>query len=117
MIRRFIIWATFLLLLADSCTWENAEDLYGELNCPPEGASFSKTVQPIISANCAVTGCHITGQQLPALETFNQIAANTMKIEDFISSGIMPPDGSGKSLVQEEIDSILCWIVAGAPNY
>ena len=102
--------------LSLSCAYDNAEELYGEQECPPGGTSFSQTVFPTIQANCAVSGCHVNGQQLPTLETYDQIAANASKIKTRAGNGTMPPSSSMYSLTQEEIDDIACWVDAGAPE-
>lgn len=105
-----------VLLVSASCAYDNAEELYGEIDCPPEGTSFSQTVSPIIQANCAVSGCHVTGQQLPTLETYDQIASNANKIKTRTSNGTMPPSTAMSSLTQQQIDDIACWVDAGAPE-
>lgn len=101
-------------MLFISCTWDNAEDLYGIQDCPPEGISFSQTVAPIIAMNCAISGCHVNGQQRPTLETYEQIADNADRIMIRTSNGTMPPFSSGKSLSIEEINDIACWVGDGA---
>ena len=97
-----------------SCSWDNAEDLYGITDCPDEGISYTQTIEPIIETNCAVSGCHVTGQQRPTLETYEQIAANADRITFRTSNGTMPPSSSGKVLTQSEIDAINCWVDDGA---
>jgi uncharacterized membrane protein len=104
------------VVFAFSCTYDNAEELYGIKECPPDGVSFSDTIKPIIESNCAVPGCHANGGQQPTFETYEQIAANADIIKIRTSNGTMPPASSGNSLTQEEIDKIFCWVVAGAPN-
>ena len=85
-------------------------------SAPPEGVSFSKTIYPIVSSSCAVSGCHVTGRQLPTLETYAQISSNAERIKARTSNGTMPPASSGIVLSKEEIDDIACWVDAGAPN-
>jgi uncharacterized membrane protein len=104
------------MLFCYSCAYDNAEDLYGKVECPPGGVSFTDTIDPIISMNCAVSGCHVNGNQLPALETYEQIAANAETVKGKTSNGTMPPPASGISLSQEEINVIACWVEAGAPQ-
>jgi len=105
-----------LLFIGTSCAYDNAEELLGENECPPEGTSFSETIAPIINTNCAVSGCHITGQQLPTLNTYAQISANSSKIKTRTSNGTMPPSTSGLSLSIQEIEAIACWVESGAPD-
>ena len=105
-----------LLMIGGSCAYDNAEDLYGEIECPPGGTSFSQTIAPIISANCAVSGCHVNGQQRPTLETYDQISTNAGRIMERTSNGTMPPPSSGSSLTIEQIAAISCWVEAGSPD-
>ncbi len=110
------IFLLVFLYISTSCAYDNAEELYGEKECPPGGTSFSNTILPIIHGNCAVTGCHVNGQQLPTLETYAQISSNAEKIKMRTSNGTMPPSISGTNLSQEQIDAIACWVDAGAPD-
>ncbi len=105
-----------VILIIYACAYDNAEDLYGKTECPPEGVSFSTTITPIIGSNCAVSGCHIHGQQLPTLESYDQISANAAAIKLRTNNGTMPPSTSGKSLSGEEITLISCWIESGSPD-
>jgi len=105
-----------LLFTSASCAYDNVEDLYGVKDCPPGGTSFSQTISPLISTNCAITGCHVNGQQAPTLENYAQISANAGRIKAKTSNGTMPPPTSGQSLTQQEIDDIACWVDAGAPD-
>ena len=34
---------------------------------PPQFVSFSQDLQPIFSTNCALSGCHVSGGQMPYL--------------------------------------------------
>jgi hypothetical protein len=112
--RLFLTFISGIFLAA--CTYDNAEDLYGKTSCPPEGVSFEIDILPITSSNCAIPGCHITGQQLPTLQTYEQISVNAAKVREMTSGGIMPPSTSGKSITPEEIDLITCWVESGTPD-
>jgi len=105
-----------LLFIFGGCTYDNAEELYGESECQQNGVSFARTIAPIIQNNCAISGCHVNGRQLPTLENYDQIAANAQRIRFRTSNGTMPPASSGKSLTQEEIDQINCWVESGTPE-
>ena len=106
----------FIILVEVSCAYDNAEELYGEADCPPGGTSFSQTISPIIESKCAISGCHVSGQQRPTLETYEQISSNASRIKARTSNGTMPPATSGKSLSADEIEAIACWVDAGAPD-
>lgn len=111
-----LVFCAITLFISGSCAYDNAEELFGEKGCPPEGTSFSQVIQPIINSNCAVSGCHVNGQQQPALETYAQISSNASKIKTRTSNGTMPPSTSGLVLNQDEIDAISCWEDDGAPE-
>jgi len=111
---RFQLLWVIIGLVTISCSWDNAEELYGKEDCPPDGVSYSQTIEPIIKSNCAVSGCHINGQQGPTLETYGQISANAERILARTSNGTMPPAISGNSLTQTQIDEIACWVNDGA---
>jgi len=114
---KYWVFSTFLVFfIISSCAWDNAEDLYGIPDCPQDGISFELNIEPIIQTNCAVSGCHVNGQQLPTLETYEQIAANAERVKARTSNGTMPPASSGKSLIQEEINAIACWVDNGAQD-
>jgi hypothetical protein len=98
------------------CAYDNAEDLYGKPDCGPESVSFSNNIAPLISGNCAISGCHVDGLQLPTLENYQQISQNAQAIKTKTGNGTMPPAGSGKSLTLEEINQIACWVESGAQD-
>lgn len=107
------------------------------------GTTLSADVQPILTANCALSGCHVgsdpqEGQNLSAGQTFSNVvnvASNQLPTMDRVEPG--QPDssylvhkiqgthlqvgGTGdrmplarSALSQAEIDVIRAWIQAGA---
>jgi hypothetical protein len=74
--------------------------------------SFSNDIQPIIAANCAVSGCH-NGTQSPNFTNDENIFENASRIKTRTGSGSMPPQGR-PDLTDEEIQSIACWVDDGA---
>ncbi len=74
------------------------------------GISYSSTIAPIISENCAVTGCH-NGSQFPDFRQFANVQGNAGQIKTLTGSRVMPAEGS---LTQAEIDMIACWVDDGA---
>ncbi len=107
-----------ILCMISSCAYDNTEELYGKKECLPggESASFSLSIAPIIESNCAISGCHVVGQQQPAFLTYEQISSFAGNIKSRTSNGTMPPPGSGNHIEQSEIDKIACWVDAGAPD-
>ncbi len=37
-------------------------------SAPPQATSYKNDIQPIFTANCALSGCHVAGSQTPDLE-------------------------------------------------
>jgi hypothetical protein len=95
-------------------------------NGPPQQVSFSGDVMPILTKNCALSGCH---DAVPAHKpsmvgsaTYGNIVnggfVNTIDpyssaIYTMIKGGAMPPSGSIKPSDQQKI---IDWIRNGAPN-
>ena len=82
----------------------------------PSGISFEATIKDIIATNCAVMGCHVAGAQNPNFEVKDNIFANAARIGERTSEKSMPPPGSGRSLTDEQIARIACWVSDGAPD-
>ena len=80
----------------------------------PSGISFDASVKNIIAINCAVTGCHVAGGRNPNFEVKDNILANAARIRERTSEKSMPPPSSGRSLTDEQIAQIACWVSDGA---
>ncbi len=78
------------------------------------GTSFSLDVQSIITANCAVTGCHVTGGAAVSFTSFANIQSRAADIKSKTQSGEMPKDKA--KLPQDQLDIIACWVDDGAIN-
>jgi hypothetical protein len=102
----------------------------------PAGISFANDIQPIFSARCAISGCHVLptptgGLVLSAGSSYanlvnvptqvftpgvrvtpNDVAASVLYL--LVSSGTMPATGS--PLTTAQINAIREWIESGAPN-
>jgi len=76
------------------------------------GTSLIEDIMPIISANCAVSGCH-NGTRSPNLSTASAVRTNAAAIKSETQSGRMPKNGN---LTSEEKALIACWVDDGAPN-
>ena len=78
------------------------------------GTSFTTEVQSIISTNCAVSGCHVSGGAAPDFTKFSNIQARASQIKSKTQSGEMPKNGP--KLPQAQLDLIACWADDGAQN-
>nr|WKN36587.1 hypothetical protein K4G66_29945 [Tunicatimonas sp. TK19036] len=101
------------LLVVSACTYDNEEDLLGESSCI-ENVSLTQDVQPIISAHCAVPGCHVSGGQSPNFSQTTTIVNRAVDIRNRTSNRTMPPPASGITLTSEELQTISCWVEQGA---
>lgn len=84
-----------------------------------DSVKFSKSIKPIIDANCSTPGCHTPGGSGPGdFTSFPDIALKVQngsfkaRVIDGVP-GFMPATGR---LPQADIDKITCWLNAGAPN-
>jgi hypothetical protein len=90
---------------------------------PPQFVSYSGDLQPLWTSNCALSGCHVAGGQVPYLTegiSYNQLVGggyvNTVVPENselYIAiNGIMMPHIPSATDRQKVYD----WIRNGAPN-
>lgn len=110
--HKLLISALITMLL--SCTYDNEEELFDEAPCGEVAVALTDDIQPIIAANCAISGCHISGGQPPDLSSGQQIVNRAARIKARTQNGSMPPPASGMSLSSREVQQISCWVDAGA---
>ena len=104
------------LFCLGSCYYDKEEVLYPASSECQLNAKFASYVNPIIQSKCATTpDCHASGSTNTAgpLTNYTQIHNLAAVIRGQIVSGIMPKTGS---LSSTELQTIVCWIDAGAPN-
>jgi len=76
------------------------------------GVNYSSSIEGIIQANCAISGCH-AGAISPDFRSFSTIQQYADRIKVRTSAKTMPPTGP---LPQSEINAIACWVNDGAMN-
>ncbi len=89
---------------------------------PPQFVSFSNDLQPLLTTNCAVSGCHVKGAQVPYLTpdvSYQQLLGgfvNTVKPEQ--SQLYIMINGNMQVHIPNAADrqKIYDWIRNGAPN-
>jgi len=115
MIKKCIIYSLGAFLI--SCAYENEEELFGNQNCAPNSVTFSGDIQPIIVANCALSGCHDgSNPSLPDWTVFSNVQSKAQLIKFRTGNRTMPPSNAGVQLTSDEIDAISCWVDDGALN-
>jgi mono/diheme cytochrome c family protein len=90
----------------------------------PAVPTFAKDVAPILYASCV--GCHRAGDIAPMpLVTYQDVRPWARSIRAKVATREMPPWGADprfgtwkddRSLTRDEIDTIVKWVDAGAPN-
>jgi len=89
---------------------------------PPQYVSFSSDLQPIFTTNCALSGCHVKGSQVPYLSadvSYQQLLGgfvNTIKPDQ--SEIYIQINGNMQVHIPNADDrqKIYDWIRNGAPN-
>lgn len=108
-----------MAVVLGSCYYDKEELLYPQstsVDCNTISAKYSTDISVLMQNKCTTSGCHdaATSAGGTVLETYTQVAAKADEINQrCIISKDMPP---GTSLTQAEINSLKCWLSAGAPN-
>lgn len=115
--KTIIICSAVVALLGTGCYYDKEELLYpGGSNCQTAANKFAANVMPIIQTKCAFSpSCHAVGSTNSGgpLTDFNLIKAKANNIKLQVQTGLMPQTGS---LTAAELQSIVCWVEAGALN-
>ena len=125
---RYLILCLFSLCLIFACTKDSTDDPMdpntgGDPNsmmCDTDGITFSAVVQPLLSANCATSGCHNSATMQSGLDlaTYNsaKVIADDGRLTGVINhaSGFPSMPRNASKLAQCTIDRIQSWINAGA---
>ncbi|REE02168.1 hypothetical protein [Marinoscillum furvescens] len=98
---------TFTVVDGNGCTATVSTEI-------SSGVSLADDVMPIITNNCAVSGCHGNSRS-PLLNTKAEVIASASRIKARTGAGTMPPAGR-PDLTQEQIDLISCWVDEGADD-
>jgi len=120
-----ILMIAFIASVAFSGCYKDVLSPGQDPNAPPQYVSFSGDLQPIFTANCALSGCHDGASHNPDLRegtSYNAITSkwfiNTLVpsnsiLYGVIKSGEMPPSGALKA---SDAQRVLDWVRNGAPN-
>lgn len=79
------------------------------------GISLVSDVMPVIETTCAISACHVSGEQSPNFSLKENVIANAPIVRNKLSEEAMPPNNSaGPELSTADRDKIICWIAEGA---
>jgi len=83
--------------------------------CPDPKLSYASDVRPIINARC--TTCHSPGGQEPSRDftTYGGVFQQRQAVLTQAYSCRMPPAGNAQPTTQER-QTLVAWLVCGAPN-
>ncbi len=124
-IKNSILKSTILTLtvaLVASCYNDSKEHLYQNFSTTgcdtTSGINYSENIAPILSANCALSGCHVGSSPQSGLDLSNyndvrQVARSGQLVGRITGTmgSIMPPTGA---LPPDLINQIETWVDAGA---
>jgi len=104
-----------LVLACSKDSYNSGNNNPPPVDCSTISATFAANVSPLISTNCAKSGCHANGSTNGpgALTSYALISAAKVQIRAAVASGNMPKD---KTFSATEKATITCWIDAGALN-
>jgi hypothetical protein len=83
--KRIIVFAGLLFIIGTGLTGCYKDVIIPQSSnpsAPPQATSYAKDIQPIFTADCAVSGCHVAGGQTPDL-------AAEVSYNDLISGGFV----------------------------
>lgn len=110
-------------ILFASCTSDQAMDPdAGDCNVPDE-VSFAVDIEPVFTASCAYSGCHIEGfaqgnfTTYEGIQTFldnSKIQERALNIKDMPPT--YAPDDKPQSLDNCQLAFLQSWVDAGYPN-
>lgn len=120
-IKRSIVWLLCSLLITSYGCYNNKEELLypgsvAPVNCNTVPAKFAADVFPLMTAKCAISGCHdaATASGGAVFQNYTQI--NSKKDRIYIRAVIEKTMPASGILLPEERNKIKCWIDAGALN-
>src|SRR5262245_16046575 len=109
-----------------SVTSAGARGAVGDEQSPPATPTFSKHVAPILYKSCV--SCHRAGEVAPmSLITYDEVRPWARSVKQKVVSRTMPPwladphfsdlkFQNDRTLMQQEIDTIVAWADGGAPR-
>lgn len=112
-----------LTMCLSSCYKDKAELLYPSVGtCDTANSKYGANVQPILTANCAISGCHTSSSKAAGIaysshaETMNTVSNSKLmnSIKHVSGTSQMPKGGS--KLSDCDINKIQAWINRGALN-
>lgn len=105
------------LVMFGGCYNDDEETLYPvNTACDTSVTTYSAFVSSAVSANCAISGCHVAGAQAPDLSSYSGVKANVDRIKvRAVTERTMPPASQSK-MSECDVLKLKTWIDKGAQN-
>lgn len=106
-----------VFLLIQACASNDLDEM-STVTCDGQTASFVNHIQPIVAANCAISGCHNgdLGEDrnwtIPQNLKDNAAEARRRVLLPLSHADHMP---QGATLADADLNRIICWVDQGAP--
>ena len=111
-----------LLLCAGSCYYDKESDLYPASTCDTASVKYSTTIQPIVQAQCSISGCHAGANAAGGIALTSYEGVRAIALDGSFSGTIEYQSGyphmpqNRDKLPDCQISQIRIWTAAGAPN-
>lgn len=124
-VQTYILIIAVAFLVGAGCAYDSFEEVVPAEERDP--VSFSDEIQPMFSANCTASGCHVSGGYAPVLtegEAYDELMAmDLVNVDEPEKSGLykwmdntsqpMPPSGR---MDEDTLQMVLAWIEQGAED-
>jgi mono/diheme cytochrome c family protein len=100
---------TIIIKDANNCT----STATATIDVTEGSVSYESTVKNIIATNCSIGTCHVSGGQAPGdFSQLSVVQSRAAQIKTRTGNHSMP---IGRTLTEEQIQQIACWVDSGAP--
>ena len=81
-------------------------------------AKYSSDIAPVITAKCALPGCHVAGSSFGDFSAYAELKqrADNGRIQRNVFELKKMPPSTQAQLTDEEKDKLKCWLDNGAPQ-
>jgi hypothetical protein len=119
----FLFSVVLTLISLSACYYDKADKLYPNATaCDTTNATYTKTVQPILKANCTDAGCHTTANANAGIALDTYAATMLALPQDQLLNAVKYITGGSKNMPPTQkmadcdVNKIEAWIRRGAPE-
>jgi hypothetical protein len=112
-----VLSVSFFLVMISGCAYDNKEELYPPKPADTTTVSYAVTIKPMLQTNCASSGCHESGGQMPDLTIYQNVFDNRTEIDRRAAqTNASDPMPSAGQMSASDRDKLGRWIDQGAHN-